>query len=265
MARMMIPAQPAMASVVNLFNHIFNRLDRARDQSPVALSASAAAQEFAAGMANHTDKISAHISALVRNGNVVLTHSASQTVREGLNACWKEGKQFSVICTESRPMREGAALARDFAAKGIPTCLVTDAQAFALLRGEAEFRGKVGMILVGADSVSPAGVTNKTGTLAFGLAARSWSIPFYVLGGSEKFLPPAYPARRAIQQKPAYEILSSPPPGLSIINRYFDITPLAYITAMITERGLISPRKLASALAKLTLHPLLQKLLRETL
>jgi len=196
---------------------------------------------------------------------VVLTHSASQAVREGLNFCWTRGRRFSVICTESRPVFEGASLARAFAAKGIPTCLVTDAQAFALLKGETEFRGKVSVVLVGADSVSRQGVTNKAGTLGLALAARSWSIPLYVLAGSEKFLPAAYPVQRAIQPKPAEEVLSSPPEGLTVMNRYFDVTPLPYITAVMTEVGLLRERKLTARLGKLTLHPLLASLVQEVL
>ncbi|MGH7848441.1 MAG: hypothetical protein ACREQW_25160 [Candidatus Binatia bacterium] len=265
MARTFIHAQPAMAPVINLFNHLFNRLEPAQARLATGRSLSEAARGFARAMAQHTNEISAQLFALVRNENVVLTHSASQAVREGLNFCWMRGRRFSVICTESRPVFEGASLARAFAAQGIPTCLVTDAQAFPLLKGEIEFRGKISLVLVGADSVSRQGVTNKTGTLGLALAARSWSIPFYVLAGSEKFLPAAYPVQQAIQPKPAEEILSSPPQGLTVLNRYFDVTPLPYVTAFVTEEGRLSQRQSTARLAKLALHPLLAKIVQQVL
>jgi translation initiation factor 2B subunit (eIF-2B alpha/beta/delta family) len=263
MAHAMVQAQPAMASVINLFNYVFNRLDRIREPSTAGRSVSAAAQSFARGMAAHTDEISARLFALVRDENVVLTHSSSQAVRAGLLFCWHRGRRFSVICTESRPMLEGSNLARAFVAEGIPTCLVSDAQAFALLKGETEFRGRVSLVLVGADSVSRQGVTNKTGTLGLALAARSWSVPFYVLAASEKFLPAAYPVHRAIQSKPAKELVATPSRGLTVMNRYFDVTPLPYVTAALTEDGPLLPRELAARLRPLTLHPMLAKIVKE--
>ncbi|HWP60522.1 MAG TPA: hypothetical protein VNL14_21680 [Candidatus Acidoferrales bacterium] len=264
-ARVIIPAHGAMAPVVNLFNHLFNRLNRSLDPAQNASIVARAAEEFAARLADHGKKIADHVFALVQNEAVVLTHSASHAVLESLDASWARGKRFSVICTESRPMMEGRKLARLLAAKQVPTCLVTDAQAFALLKGETEFRSKVDLVLVGADAISRAGVTNKTGTLGLAVAARSWSVPFYVLAGSEKFLPRSYPVRTAIREKPAREILAPRPPGLSIINRYFDITPLADITGVVTEKGLLSGRRLIGALENLRLHPLLRQLVQEIL
>jgi translation initiation factor 2B subunit (eIF-2B alpha/beta/delta family) len=265
MARTFIRAQPAMAPVINLFNHLFNRLEPTQARLAAGRSLSEAAQDFARAMTRHTNEISARLFTLVRDKNVALTHSASQAVREGLNFCWTRGRRFSVICTESRPVLEGASLARAFATKGIPTCLVTDAQAFALLKGETRFHGKISLVLVGADSVSRQGITNKAGTLGLALAARSWSIPFYVLAGSEKFLPAAYPVERAIQLKPPGEILSSPPQGLTVMNRYFDVTPLPYITALVTEEGRLSQRQSTARLGKLALHPRLAKIVQEVL
>ena len=154
-------------------------------------------------------------------------------------------------------------LACELARTRIPTCLITEAQAFALLKGEIEFRGKLSFVLVGADAVSAREVVNKAGTLGLAVAAKQWSVPFYVSAGSEKFLPAFYPLRRAIRQKPAEEILSSPPAGLNIINRYFDITPLSYVTAVVTEQGPLSRRRVAAMLRKRTPHPLLRKLVQE--
>jgi translation initiation factor 2B subunit (eIF-2B alpha/beta/delta family) len=262
-ARDIISAQPAMASLFNLFSVIFERIERVRGKDSVARAACQAAQDFAREMVTHTARISLHFGKLLRDDDVVLTHSASQAVREGLVRCWHNGRRFSVICTESRPVLEGMSLACELAQMRIPTCLLTEAQAFAVLKGETEFRGKLSIVIVGADSVSAREVTNKAGTLGLAVAAKEWSVPFYVLAGSEKFLPVSYPIRKAIRQKPVEEILSSPPEGLTIMNRYFDITPLSYITAVVTEKGLLPRQRVAALLRKRAAHPLLKKLVQK--
>jgi len=262
-ARDLIFAQPAMASLFNLFNAVFERIERVHGQDSAARAAHQAAQDFARAMVAHTSDISLRLGELLHDDDVVLTHSASQAVRSALSSCRRQGRRFAVICTESRPIREGVSLACELARIKIPTCLITEAQAFALLKGETEFRRRLSFVLVGADSVSSREVVNKTGTLGLAVAAKQWSVPFYVLAGSEKFLPAFYPLRRAIRQKPAQEILSGPPTGVTVINRYFDITPLSYITALVTEEGVLSRRRVAAMLRKRAPHPLLRKLVQE--
>lgn len=121
------------------------------------------------------------------------------------------------------------------------------------------------MVLVGADSVAPAGLTNKAGTAALAMVARQCTVPLYALAGSEKFLPAAYPVRRVIGEKPAGEILARRPRGLRIINRYFDITPLPEFRAVVTEKGFLQARGLLRELQTLRPHRELIALLNERL
>jgi methylthioribose-1-phosphate isomerase len=167
-----------------------------------------------------------------------------------------------VLCTESRPACEGAALALDLTRHGIPTSLTTEAMAFYLMLAPPTLKDRVRLVLVGADSISRHGVTNKAGTLGLALAARSCSLPLYVLAGSEKFIPDVYPVKKAILHKPGGEILSPIPQGLTIINRYFDITPLQYVTATVSEKGPLSYRGLRASLRGLRIHPDLMKIVR---
>jgi translation initiation factor 2B subunit (eIF-2B alpha/beta/delta family) len=262
-AREIISGQPAIAPLFNLFDALFQSLDQIADSEPAGPAVCRAARHFARAMAQHTGQIAVHLGRLVRKDDVVLTHSASAAVGEGLRYCWTKGRRFSVICTESRPACEGASMARELARRKIPTWLVADSQAFALLHGETEFTGKPTLVVVGADSVSPYGVTNKTGTLGLAVAARAWSVPFYVLAGRAKLLPASYPVQSAIQQKPAGEILRSPPKGLTIVNRYFDITPLPYLTAVVTEGGPRTHRQLTAQLRELKPHRALKRIVQE--
>jgi len=189
---------------------------------------------------------------LIKEEGVILTHSSSRVVRESLCHCWRKGKRFSVICTESRPAGEGTLLARHLTEQGIPTTLITDALSFSLIMPPPHGKKEISLVLVGADSISVHGLTNKAGTLGLAIAARTCAIPFYALAGSEKCLPSAFPIEKTILEKPPDEILAPPPEGLKIINRYFDITPLSYLTAVVTERGVLRPQDLKEALEKLT-------------
>ena len=250
----LLNAQPAMASLFNLFDRILPELDRAASGAAAASAVRASSQAFIEEMQGHNRKISARIFDLIKKEGVIITHSASRSVREALRHCWKEGKRFSVICTESRPACEGTILASHLAEQGIPTSLTTDALCLSLMMAPPHGNKENRIVLVGADSVSLHGLTNKAGTLGLAMTARNCSIPFYALAGSEKFLPSTFPIEKAIQERPPEEILSPPPDGLRIINRYFDITPLPYLTAVVTEQGILPPQDLEEQLEKLTPH-----------
>jgi translation initiation factor 2B subunit (eIF-2B alpha/beta/delta family) len=247
-------AHPAMVSLVHLFNRLLISLDR--EAKPIA----AELKEFERGLDRHNQGIASAAARLIKRDNLVMTHSASQTVKDVLCRRWAAGKRFRVVCTESRPAREGALLARALARRGIPTVLVTDALAFSLIKGDVEKTGKPDLILVGADSVSPRGVINKAGTLGLALAARACSVPFYVLAGSEKFAPRGYPLEKVIRDKPASEILSGLPEQLRVINRYFDITPLEYVTAVVSENGVRRPERMRKSLSNIRTHPELMRI-----
>lgn len=259
----LLRAQPAMASLFNLFNRILSDLNKAPDGLAAAKDLHRATETYIREMKEHNRSISAHLFHRVRTKDTILIYSSSRSVTEALFHCWKKGKRFSVICSESRPTGEGTLLARRLATQGIPTSLTTDALALSLMTAPPESKRRVSLALVGADSVSLRGLTNKSGTLCLAIVAKHCSVPFYALAGSEKFLPSNYPIDNAIQDKPPEEILAHPPRGLKIINRYFDLTPLSYLTALITEKGPLSPLEIKRQLKKLTFHPRLTAALKK--
>jgi translation initiation factor 2B subunit (eIF-2B alpha/beta/delta family) len=243
-----------MVSLVHLFNRLLISLDQEAKQIAAEL------KKFERGLDRHNQKIASAAARLIKKGGVVMTHSASHTVKDALCRRWAAGKRFRVVCTESRPAREGALLARALARRGIPPVLITDALAFSMIKGDLERTGKPDLILVGADSVSARGVINKAGTLGLALAARAWSVPFYVLAGSEKFAPRGYPLEKVIRDKPASEILTALPKRLRVINRYFDITPLEYVTAIVSEHGVLRPERMHKTLSSIRIHPELMRI-----
>ena len=255
----LVRSHSTMAPLYNLIRTLLECLEDAGaggEAAPVRIRQAAAA--FVESMENHNQVIARRLRDLIGPDPQVFTHSAGSTVFAALAHCGETGIRMTVHCTESRPACEGSGLARELAARRIPTTLSTDSLAFPLLR-----QAERPVLVVGTDAVTPRGVVNKAGTLGLATVARSWGIPCYVLAGSEKFLPDTEPAIRQ-RERPPEEVLPQAPEGLRVINRYFDTTPLDCVTAIITEEGALTPEKAARRLAGMTLHPRLRDVLRRS-
>lgn len=238
-ARRLVCAQPAMAPLVNLADALLRRPDAIGE----------AARDFLARLEAARENVARHGAALIPDGASLLTHSSSQAVLDALLAAHASGKRFLVHATESRPQREGVWLARCLGEAGVPVRLIIDAAVFARLPN-------CSLALTGADAISSAGVVNKTGTALLALGARALGKPFYVLCGTEKFLPAGYrlPPEPA---KPAEEILPEALPNVTAENFYFETTPLGLVSGVITEEGLLAPEQLRARLEARRIHPAL--------
>ncbi|MBN1447518.1 MAG: hypothetical protein JXA28_06275 [Bacteroidetes bacterium] len=171
-----------------------------------------------------------------------VTLSRSSTVVASLLRLHKKELLHRVYVLEARPMLEGHRTIRDMTEKGITATLMIDA-AMAVALAQADFA------IVGADSVSADGyLLNKTGTFPLALCCRQLEIPIYVVCDSLKFSPQLR-ADILVEDKPGDQLLDrSEKDRFAIWNRYFEWTPVEYITEFITERGIFSPDQL-SALA----------------
>ena len=114
-------------------------------------------QEESEALVNGRLRASASIAIQLRErleDAVVLTHSASATVREAL----LQSSPNRVVCTVSSPQEEGRAFAEDLRSCGLDVELVEDSQAPLALEWAS-------VLLVGADTVFRCGTLyNKTGT-----------------------------------------------------------------------------------------------------
>jgi translation initiation factor eIF-2B subunit delta len=163
----------------------------------------------------------------------VLTHSSSRTVFDALVLAQGEVGGIDVICTESRPVCEGTVLAGELRKAGIRAEVVTDASMFRVME-------QVDLAVCGADSVSEAGVTNKTGTALLALAARELDRPLYALCGSQKFLPVGYRLPRG----------AAAPAGDPEHEAFFEVTPLELFAGIVTEDWIVGPPELADMISR---------------
>ncbi len=225
----LVDAQPAMAPMVNLVNHLFQTVESLKDSHAIREKGRVAVQGFLDGLITGAEKIRGHALSLLKGKRVVMTLSYSSTVLGVLShATWIE-----VICPEGRPLCEGLNTVRELGEKGIKVRFVVDFAALSLV-------GECDLVMVGADSITPAGVVNKIGTYGLALAARDKGIPFYVLAGTEKFLPPPFSQNLRIERKDQKEITQETLPNSVVENFYFDFTPLDLITGVVMQQGVIS-------------------------
>jgi translation initiation factor eIF-2B subunit delta len=247
--RRVIQAQPSMAPLFNLVNTLLFSLDEAGSLDEARRRVVAEAQGFAEELASRGERIAEETLSLLTDGCTLLTHSRSSTVLTALLLAKDRGLEFEVVCTESRPLYEGRRVAEELSEGGIRTTLIADTAV-------AHCMSRVDLVMVGADSVSNEGLINKMGTHGVALAARAHGVPFYGLCGSEKLLPAGYPYFE-IEARDPQEVWPGYPEGVKVLNYYFEVTPLEYLSGLVTERGLLLPEELEEKLGELKIHHVL--------
>lgn len=182
----------------------------------------------------------------------VLTHcntGALATAGEGtalavIFAAHAAGAKFTVYADETRPLLQGARLtAWELLQRNIPTRLICDSMAGWVMKER-----RVQAVIVGADRITSRGdAANKIGTYSLSILAKAHDIPFYVAAPSSTFDFSLVDGDHIpIEQRVATEIThplgrQAAPPECPVYNPAFDVAPATHITALITERGVISP------------------------
>jgi len=173
----------------------------------------------------------------IRDGSVVFTHCHSSTVTRLLGKAKADGKDFKVICTETRPAFQGRITAKELVDLGIETTFIVDSAA-------RTFMGKVDLVIVGADAITSEGnVVNKIGSSGIAVLAHEARVPFYVVSELLKFDPRTLKGEcEKIEQRSPAEVWSDAPPKLIVRNPAFDVTSNRYIHGLICEEGIIPPQ-----------------------
>ena len=151
---------------------------------------------------------------------------------------------MNVFATETRPLLQGARLTMwELKHYGIPSTLVCDSAVGTLMR-----QGKIKKVIVGADRIARNGDTaNKIGTYSLASLAKLHQIKFYVAAPSSTFdLSIPNGSHIPIEERSADEVVYGlgtriAPKGIRVYNPAFDVTPHEWITAFITEKGVIRP------------------------
>jgi len=197
------------------------------------------------------DKLIAAFGAeLIRDGFTVLTHchtgslatAGYGTALGAIKEAAKQGKRIRVYATETRPLLQGARLTTwELMTEGISVTLITDGMAGHFLKNRA-----IDCVIVGADRIAANGdVANKIGTYSIAVLAMENAVPFYVAAPlSTVDLALASGDEIAIEERGPEEVthirgVAIAPDGVGVANPAFDVTPHYYVSAIITEKGII--------------------------
>ncbi|MDO4587034.1 MAG: S-methyl-5-thioribose-1-phosphate isomerase [Planctomycetia bacterium] len=192
-------------------------------------------------------------ASLVKDGDTLLTHCNAgglATADYGTAlavffwASEEEKKKIHVFADETRPLLQGARLtAWELHERQIDVTLICDSMAAMVMKQK-----KINAVFVGADRIAANGDTaNKIGTYNVALCAKAHEIPFYVVAPSSTFdLSLDNGDGIPIEERNPEEIrcgFGKPiaPEGIQFYNPAFDVTPYELISAIITEKGIISP------------------------
>lgn len=237
-------ARPSMAAIANTVAAIWlrsvNKVEVSDESGEIATSIGRLrdeAQSQCDSWASISSELERMIIPFLREP--VCTLSRSGSVERALSAVARmrsSDTPLNVIIMESRPGREGIALARSLTESGARVSLVPDS-AVGVAMAQAR------MLLLGADSVRRDGaLINKVGSYPAALVATDLCIPVYVLCERLKITPPSYPLslERAETHSDARWIEE---------NWLFDETPARLITSVISEVGALSQDQIAQLAA----------------
>ena len=149
-----------------------------------------------------------------------------------------------VYADETRPLLQGARLtAWECGRLGIPYVVQADGAAASTI-----LRGLVDVAIIGADRIARNGDTaNKIGSVGVALACAAAGVPFVVAAPSSTVdLGTSDGAGIEIELRDGSEVVdfagrSVAPEDATGFNPAFDVTPARYITAIVTERGIVEP------------------------
>jgi len=189
---------------------------------------------------------------LIRDGQSILTHcnaGALATAGYGtalgvIRAAFREGKKIQVYSGETRPFLQGARLTCwELDRENIPVILITDSMAGYLMR-----EGCISVVVVGADRIAENGDTaNKIGTYTLAVLAREHGIPLYIAAPLATVdFSIGEGARIPIEERDPDEVRTAggrlvSPADVPVRNPAFDVTPAAFISAIITDKGIARP------------------------
>jgi methylthioribose-1-phosphate isomerase len=200
----------------------------------------------------HNRVLSEYGAKLVSENAAILTHcNAGSLAACGwgtalgvIRSAHFAGLKPQVYVDETRPRNQGGKITVwELERDGIPVTLICDSVAPYLMSQK-----KIDLIIVGADRIALNGDTaNKVGTYMLALSAFHHQIPFYVAAPSSTIdRSIAGGAEIAIEERNQKELTHCgdvllTTPAAQALNLAFDVTPAAFISAIITEQGVLAP------------------------
>lgn len=242
----LLATRPTAVSLRNGLRFVERRVRKAGTLAEKREALEKAASEFQERSSAAVAAIGRHAAGLIEDGGTYLTHCNSQAALAGFKAAHADGRRFKVVCTESRPWKQGHITARELAAAGVDVTMIVDSAAYHVMPS-------IDRVFVGCDTIAANGdAINKIGTSTLALVAGTLGKPFHVCGETYKVdLDTPSGAEVVIEERVVSEIADPKDfPGVRFLNPVFDVTPASRVTAVLTEFGAVAPRDLAASARK---------------
>ncbi|MBR9678981.1 MAG: translation initiation factor eIF-2B [Nanoarchaeota archaeon] len=214
--------EPMLRNVLELFYKSIYDKARVKDLKQRLVSSQ---KTFLEQLKNDFEKIAFNGADLIKNGDVVFTHCHSSSVMRVFKQASKK-TDFSVVCTETRPLFQGRKTAKELVSMGIETKMVVDSHAFSEIKD-------CNKIFLGADVLSGEGFVNKVGSYNVAYAAKVFKKILYVCSHTLKYSPKI----ASIEQRSPSEVWKNPPKSLIIENPSFEIIPWKFVKRVVSERS----------------------------
>jgi ribose 1,5-bisphosphate isomerase len=241
-------ARPTEPMLRNAIRFLFFQLkkEKNRDVRNLKKCVERESKEYLLNIERGLTRIAEFGAKRIPDGSNILIHCHSSTLMSILKRAYDMGKGFSVTCTETRPLFQGRISARELGDYGIDTTLVIDS-------AMASVMPDMDMVLVGADAITSSGdLINKIGTSSIAHIAANNDVKFYSAAELFKYDPlTRWGGTEEIEERDPSEVADpSEFKTVKIKNPAFDITPAKYISAYITEIGIIPPGSLFGMVAR---------------
>ncbi|MCX9011448.1 MAG: ribose 1,5-bisphosphate isomerase [Candidatus Methanoperedens sp.] len=237
-AEVLVNTRPTAVSLPNAVRAVMRYRGETVDEAKKSIKK--LADEFIANSENAVKSIGEMGARRVRDGDTIMTHCNSAAAISIMAEAHAQGKDISVIATESRPRLQGHITIKQLDRLGIKTTLIVDSAV-------RYFMKDVDIVIMGADAVTVNGsIINKIGTSQLALAAHEARTNVIIAAETYKFSPRSILGELVeIEERDSSEVISREKlnefSNVSVRNPAFDVTPREYVDLICTEVGAIPP------------------------
>jgi methylthioribose-1-phosphate isomerase len=249
-SRHLAATRPTARNLFGVIERMLKVAEAGKDVTQIKKALVNEAIKIHAEAAEVDKKLSQLGAELIGDGFSILTHCNTGSLATAgygtalgvIKWAHEQGKNIKVFATETRPLLQGARLtAWELKRANIPFKLITDSTAGYFMRQD-----EISCVIVGADRIAGNGDTaNKIGTYTLSVLAKEHSAPFYVAAPTTTIDSKLSAGDEIpIEERSPEEVthihgVRVATDGVEVLNPAFDVTPHQYITAIITEKGII--------------------------
>lgn len=245
-------ARPTAVNLNEAVRQFTQLLEKHGRENGFAVLAMKKAADFHKKEVKASEMIGRHGAKLLKKDSAIMTYCnagalAAPDLGTALSVIFeahRQGKVKRVYTCETRPYLQGMRLtAFELEAVGVLFRIISDNTAGFLMK-----KGMVDAVVVGADRIAANGDTaNKVGTFTLAVLAKHHGIPFYVAAPATTVdMSLKDGAKIPIEERSDSELLKIAgrlfaPKKAKGLYYGFDVTDAELITAIITEKGVVSP------------------------